>query len=322
MSKTSYLFDMLGIDLPIVQAPAGAAASAELVSAVGRAGGIGGLALTWNQPGDAVAKVRAVKARVGPRFFVNYVLRFPPTSLDAVLAEGVSTVTLSWGIDPGLIGKVRSTGAKVGVQVGHPEGGRLAAEAGATFIIAQGCEAGGHVQSTMPLETLLAGLHETVGDLPIVAAGGLSTAGCVRRVLDQGAAAAMLGTRFVATHEANAHEAYKQALVNAKASDTAYTNCFDIGWPNSTMRVLRNSTLVAWEAAGCPDAPHRPGEGETIARQGSYDVLRYSFSQPYADAVGEPLAAVLYAGISVDGIDSIMPAFDLVRSLTQQSLRP
>ncbi len=261
--------------------------------------------------------VHAVKARVGPRFFVNYVLRFPPNSLDAVLAEGVSAVTLSWGIDADLIGKIRSAGAKVGVQVGHPEGGRLAAEAGADFVIAQGCEAGGHVQSTMPLETLLAGLHETVGDLPIVAAGGLSTALCVRRVLDQGASAAMLGTRFVATHEANAHETYKQALVSAKASDTAYTNCFDIGWPNSTMRVLRNSTLAAWEAAGCPNAPDRPGEGDVVARQGGYDLLRYSFSQPYADAVGDPLAAVLYAGMSVDGINSIMPAFDLVRTLAE-----
>ncbi len=72
----------------------------------------------------------------------------------------------------------------------------------------------------------------------------------------------MLGTRFVATHEANAHEAYKQALVKAKASDTACTYCFDIGWLNSTMP--------------------------------------------------------LYAGMSVDGIGSIMPAFDLVRRLAQR----
>ena len=315
MSKTSNFLQMVGIDLPIVQAPAGAASSPDLVSEVGRAGGMGGLALTWSEPDVAISKVRAVKARVGPHFFANYVLRFPPNSLDAVLAEGVSTIILSWGIDAGLVGRIKSTGAKVGVQVGHPQGGRLAVEAGADFIIAQGCEAGGHVQSTMPLQTLLAGLHESVGDLPIVATGGLSTAACVRRVLDQGAAAAMLGTRFVATHEANAHEAYKQALVASKASDTAYTNCFDIGWPNSTMRVLRNSTFMAWEAAGCPVAPDRPGEGETVVHQSGRDVVRYSFSLPYADAVGDPLAAVLYAGMSVDGIVSIMPAFELVRDL-------
>jgi NAD(P)H-dependent flavin oxidoreductase YrpB (nitropropane dioxygenase family) len=66
---------------------------------------------------------------------------------------------------------------------------------------------------------------------------GLSTNESVSRALRDGAAAAMLGTRYVATVEANAHPDYKRALVAAKSADTAFTNCFDIDWPYSMVRV-------------------------------------------------------------------------------------
>jgi nitronate monooxygenase len=74
-------------------------------------------------------------------------------------------------VDPGLISRIKATGARVGVQVGNPEGGRLAEAAGADFLIAQGVEAGWHVQSTMPLANLIEGLREMIRDIPIVVAG-------------------------------------------------------------------------------------------------------------------------------------------------------
>jgi NAD(P)H-dependent flavin oxidoreductase YrpB (nitropropane dioxygenase family) len=319
LNSSLRLAEMLGFDLPIVQAPIGSAATVHLVAEVARAGGIGGLALTWSDPASAVAQVQDLKRRIGNRFFVNYVLRFAPPSLDAVLAEGVPAVTLSWGIDADLIARIHATGARVGVQVGHPEGGRLAKAAGADFVIAQGFEAGGHVQSTTPLEDLLAGVLETAHGLPVVAAGGLSTPDCVQRVLRSGAGAAMLGTRFMATHEADAHLAYKQELVAARSADTVFTNCFDIDWPYAMVRVLRNSTLQAWEAAGCPASPKRPGEGDVVARSSGNPIIRYSDTPPPAEAVGDVLAACLYAGAGVNGIDDIMPAFDLVRRLGKRN---
>ena len=317
MDRTAALLAMLSAETPIVQAPIGGCATNELAAEVGRAGGVGGLALTWDSPDSAVGKVKELKRRVGARFFVNYVLRFPPTSLDAVLAEGVFAVTLSWGVDAGLIAKVKARGGRVGVQVGHPLGAKQAAEAGADFIIVQGCEAGGHVQSSTPVSALLAALRGVDLPLPLVAAGGLATSADVRKALEAGADAAMLGTRFVATLEANAHPAYKQALVQATASDTAYTYCFDVGWPFSAVRVLRNETLAAWEGAGCPAPPDRPGENDLIVEQDGQKVLRYSDSAPRATATGNPLAAVMYAGTSVDGIDGVLPAFDVVRRLSR-----
>jgi nitronate monooxygenase len=308
---------ILDLKVPIMQAPIGSLATCELVSEVARAGGIGGLALTWTESRQAAEQVRKLKQQTENRFFVNYVMRFPTPSLDEVLEQGVPVVTLSWGIDESVVKRIQATGAKVGVQVGHPEGGKLARAAGADFIIAQSMEAGGHVQSTMALKPLLSGLLETGGDLPIVAAGGISTAHDVKRVMDSGAAAAMLGTRFAATIEANAHQTYKQALVESTSADTAFTNCFDIDWPYAMVRVLRNKTLSTWEAAGCPAAPNRPGEGDKVALQNGKPIIRYSDSPPLRSAVGNPLEACLYAGAGVGEINEIMPAFELVGELSK-----
>jgi NAD(P)H-dependent flavin oxidoreductase YrpB (nitropropane dioxygenase family) len=133
-----------------------------------------------------------------------------------------------------------------------------------------------------------------------------------------GAAGVMLGTRFLATREAAAHPDYKAALVAAKAEDTAFTNCFDGVWPFAMHRVLRNSTFTAWEAAGSPPPPHRPGEGDVVFAQRGTDHLRYDDDTPGPDATGDLLGACLYAGTSVEDIDRIEGAGDLVTRLGAQ----
>jgi nitronate monooxygenase len=125
----------------------------------------------------------------------------------------------------------------------------------------------------------------------------------------------MLGTRFLATREAGIHPDYKAALVAATPEDTAFTNCFDIDWPFAMHRVLRNSTFSAWEAAGSPQPPHRPGEGDIVFRQDGVDHVRYSLMEPGSDAKGDTLGACLYAGTGVSDIDRIEGAGDLVTRL-------
>lgn len=307
------LLALTGQRLPIVQAPIGSAATPELVTAVCRAGGLGGLALTWDSPDEAAAKVTALRhALPGAAFFANFVLHFPCEGLEAALDAGVPMVTFSFGIDAARIARAHRAGAKVGVQVGSVEGARLAIAAGADVLIAQGVEAGGHVQSTTPLARLLPQVVAVAGDRPVVAAGGIASAAAILRVIADGAAGAMLGTRFLATREAAAHPDHKAALVAAKAEDTAFTNCFDIDWPHAMHRVLRNSTFTAWEAAGSPQPPHRPGEGDVVFRQNGADHLRYCDMPPGPDAIGDPLGACLYAGTGVGDIDSVEAAGDLV----------
>ena len=102
-------------------------------------------------------------------------------------------------------------------QVGSLDGALAAADAGCDFVIVQGVEAGGHVRGTAPREELLASVLARTS-IPVVAAGGVATARHVEAVIAAGAAAARVGTRFVATTESGAHPAYVQARASGEDS--------------------------------------------------------------------------------------------------------
>ena len=219
----------LGLRIPIFQAGTGSVAGPGLAAAVAQAGGMGGLGLTWTSPEDARAAVRYVKERTAGAFQGNFALAFPPQALGAVLDEGIPCVTFSWGDPAPYIPDVRAAGARFGVQVTSAEGARRALDLLPDFLICQGIEAGGHVQSMIPLAQVLPQVVEVAQSVPVVGAGGIVDGRGIAGALRQGASAVMMGTRFVATRESLAHDAYKQALVEAQ--ETALTVCFDGGWP-------------------------------------------------------------------------------------------
>ncbi|HEY3614567.1 MAG TPA: nitronate monooxygenase, partial [Gaiellales bacterium] len=231
-SASRDLCDLLGSERPIVQAPVGECATPELVAAVAEAGGIGTLACTWTAPERLPELVARVRALTPGRFAANLVLWFDvDAQLDALLALAVPVVTFSWG-QPGRrrIERCHAAGARVVVQVGSAAGALEAAADGADILVAQGVEAGGHVQSSTPLRALLDDVLAAAGAVPVVAAGGLALRAHVERVLASGAAGAMLGTSFLATAESGAHDEYKAALVSAGDRSTALTVCFDGEW--------------------------------------------------------------------------------------------
>src|SRR6266700_6162775 len=184
----------------------------------------------------------------------NYILAFPfesgAASLQAALDAGAPAVQFSWGLPPKeAISAIRAAGAKLGMQVTSAESARAALDLGADYLVCQGTEAGGHVQATRDLYEALPKVLEEAKQKPVIAAGGIGNGEGIRKALLAGASAAMLGTRFVATIESNGHPAYKQAILEAHAQDTALTVCFQDGWP-ATHRALRNRTFVLWDAAG------------------------------------------------------------------------
>jgi nitronate monooxygenase len=318
MQGVTSITELLGIERPILQAPIGGCAGAELIAAVSQAGGLGILPCTWSSPAVITEQVEAIRTRTDRPFGANLVLAFDvDAQLAALLAARVPVITFSWGrADRQRVARCHAAGARVALQVGTAAAITSALEDGVDVLIAQGVEAGGHVQSTTPLIVLLSHALATAGTTPVVAAGGLATAGDVRDVLERGAAAAMLGTRFVASRESEAHATYKRALVAAAREDSRYTLCFDGEWPFAPHRVLQNATLDAWEAAGCPQPGARPGEGDVVARRaGGYVLARYSDEPPRVGDRGSILASCLYAGTSVGGIDDIPGAGELVSRL-------
>ncbi len=310
------LCDLLQIERPILQAPVGSIAGPELCAAVSEAGALGAMGATWKPKAELLDHIRQVKARTSRPFQINYALHFEPETLEAALDEGVPVVTFSWGSPAPWMERLRRYEVKVGVQVGSAAGAAYMASIGVDFIVLQGVEAGGHVQAHQPLSNLLAELKELEIDRPAVAAGGLATSEDVRRVIEQGAEGAMLGTRFVASQESRAHETYKRLLLEAGPDATALTLCFDRGWPTALHRVLRNATFQVWEAAGCPPSGKRWGEDDIVARSSSGEpIYRYEDTAPREGMVGEIDDMCLYAGTGAAAIDDVPAAGDLVRRL-------
>lgn len=300
---------------PIWQAPTASIAGPELAAAVSKAGGMGSMALTWTDPEVAAEQVRQVRSQTENPFFVNFALAFPPLALDAALEAGAPIVTFSWGDPEPYLAKVRAAGAMIGIQVTNVAGAHRAIGQGADFLICQGVEAGGHVQSNTPLWELLPRIVEAASNVPVMAAGGIARGKEIAKVLSLGAQGAILGTRFVATQESRAHPDYKRHLVEA-IGETALTVCFDGGWPYSAHRVLRNSTLEAWEAAGSPAVGSRPGEGETVGATADGEaIFRYEDTAPRQGYTGNIEAMCLYAGTGCSAIDDIPSAGELVERL-------
>jgi len=311
----------LRIDVPVVQAPIGSAASPELVAAVSGAGGLGMLAVTWLDEGGVRQRIRQVRQRTGRPFGVNLVLDFPVAEqLDACLAEGVGIVSTFWG-DPATVQhRIHAAGAVHLHTVGSVDGARRAVDAGVDVLVAQGWEAGGHVRGRVSTMALVRAVVDAVGAGPVIASGGIADGRGLAAALALGAQAAWLGTRFLTATEAHTHEIYRQHLVDAGADDAVYTWCFDGGWPGAPHRALRNATIVDWEAAGSPAAPHRPGEGEVVSVDAAgRPRLRYADLIPLPGMRGHLAEMALYAGQSVALVHDIRPAADIIASITTEA---
>lgn len=307
-----------GVKLPIVQGPIGGAAGPELVAAVADAGGLG-ISPVWTMSLERLEQeVREIQKLTSRPFAVN--LRADLVQIDLINVAidcGVPIIHLFWGDPSASAARIRSSNAKMLVTVGDSEAARTALDAGADALVAQGVEAGGHVLGQVPLRKLLNSLVPiaNANDVPIIAAGGIATAKDVATVIDEGASAALLGTRFVATIESVAHDDYKAALVEAGTDSTVRSECFDLGWPNAPHRHLKNATYRAWEMAGAPGPGSRPGEGEVVLKLGDVEVPRYAATPPRRGMIGSIRDGVMYAGTGVDRITDCPHAGDLVREL-------
>jgi nitronate monooxygenase len=308
--------------LPVVQAPVGRAATPELVAAVSGAGGLGMLAASWTPPGRLRALVRRVQELTERPFGVNLVLEWPQDErLDVALEEGVGVVSTAWGDPAPLVDRIHAAGAVHVHSVGSAADARLAADAGVDAVVAQGVEAGGHVLGRVSTLALVPAVVDAIAPLPVLAAGGIADGRGLAAVLSLGAEAAWIGTRFVASAEADAHEDYQARLVEATESDTVYGSVFDGGWQGAPHRTLDNSTLRRWTAAGRPGTD-RPGEDEVVGATGrGVAVPRYSSDLPTRGTTGAVEAMALYAGQGVGVVHEVLPAADIARTLTRDARR-
>lgn len=311
---------LVGIDIPIVQAPMGGAASPRLAAAVSNAGGLGMLALTWSAPDDVIAAIRATKALTSRPFGVNLVLTHPQEERLAIcLDEGVPVISFFWGQPGPLIAAAHRGNARVLHTAGDADAARIAADDGADVIVAQGWEAGGHVHGTVATMALVPAVVDRVTPVPVVAAGGIADGRGLAAAMALGAAGAWIGTRFLASTEAAIHPHYRDRLLKAKETETEYGTLFDVGWPDAPHRSLRNKTIEDWEAAGRPPSGARPREGAVLAKSPHGDVVAYESHTPRVDDEGDIDALSLWSGQGVGLVRGVQPAAEIVREIGDEA---
>ena len=290
-----------------------------LAAAVSNAGALGMVTLTWSL--DTGAVVRETAALTTRPFGGNFVLTSDHhRDLEQALEAGLKIVSFMWG-DPGsYIKAVHDAGGIVLHTVGSAEEARRAVASGVDVIVAQGWEAGGHVWGKVATLPLVPAVVDAVAPVPVIAAGGIGDARGVAAVLALGAEAAWLGTRFLLAEEMPIHEDYRRRLIAAAETDPQwYPNLYDVGWPDSPHRALRNSTARAWDAAGRPPDSQRPGAGDVIAHFASGEgIVRYEPAPPMVGTTGDIEALSMWAGQSVALARKPQSAAEIVTELTSR----
>jgi nitronate monooxygenase len=314
---------LVGINLPIVQAPVGGITTPALAAAVSEAGGLGMLSITWRDPDALRILLRQTRALTSKPFAVNLVLEWDPAERLAIaLEEGVRIVSFFWGDPAPWVDQVHAAGGLVLHTAASAEEARRVADAGVDAVVAQGWEAGGHVWGEVSTLALVPRVVDAVVPVPVVAAGGIVDGRGLAAVLALGAGAAWMGTRFLLAEEAATHPVYREAVIAADETTTAYSSLFDGGWPDAPLRALRNSTWATWRAAGEPPPGARPGEGDVVATgEDGRAIERYSNDAPVVGASGDIAAMVLYAGQGVGLARRIQPAGEIVREVAEEAAR-
>lgn len=228
--------ELLGIEQPIIQGAMAWIADARLAAAVSNAGGLGIIAcgsapLSWVREQVELARTLTDKP-----FGVNIMLMDPEApQLAELLAElRVPVITTGAGNPGNYIDRWKEAGAKVVPVVASSALAKRMERCGADAVIAEGCEAGGHIGELTTM-ALTPAVCDAVS-IPVIAAGGVADGRGLVAAFALGAEAVQIGTRFLTAYECGIHEAYKQKVLAAKDSDTIVTGR-DNGHP---VRQLKN----------------------------------------------------------------------------------
>lgn len=343
------LFAELGMRYPIIQAPMAGVQNSALALAVTGAGCLGSLPAAMLSPSDLRSELALLAASgLGPfninffchqqgapdlqqgarwqqalaPFYAEFGVNTDAVSNEpsrapfnaehaAILTEfKPAVVSFHFGLpEPGLLARVKATGAKVFASATTVAEAKWLARHGADAIIAQGLEAGGHrghfLNEDLALQqgtfTLLPQIVAAV-ELPVIAAGGIVDGKGIRAALALGASAVQMGTAFLCCHEATTSALHLAAIHSAQSQHTALTKMFSgrpaRGIVNRLMRELGSLSDLA------PDFPHASS---------ALAPLRAA-----AEKVGDSGFSPLWTGQNVSGCRDL-PAAELIAAWVKEA---
>ncbi len=243
--------EMLGIEIPIVQAPMGWIARSRLASAVSNAGGLGIIETSSGDLDAIKAEIIAMRNLSSRPWGVNiaqHFVRNPEALVEFLVENDVGFVTTSAGDPALLVPRLKELGVTVFHVVPTLRGAEKAVDAGVDGLVVEGIEGGGFKNADGASSLVLVPEVVSRFDVPVVAAGGFVDGPSMAAALALGADGVQMGTRMVASAESPIHDNWKRAIVEAKETDTVIVNRHH----RPAMRALRTDLTAGFEAADEP----------------------------------------------------------------------
>ena len=246
--------DILGVKYPIVQAPMGWIARAQLASAVSNAGGLGIIETSSGELDNIRAEIAKMADLTDKPFGVNIAQAFvrDPNIVDFVAKQGVKFVSTSAGDPNKYCHALKGAGLTVFHVVPNLDGALKAIAAGVDGLIVEGSEGGGFKSARDVASMVLLPLVCSKVSVPVIAAGGIVDGASMVAAFALGAQGVQLGTRMVSSAESPVHHNWKQAILEAKETDTIFLNRHG---PGPALRALRTEKTTRLEVT--PDGDIR-----------------------------------------------------------------
>lgn len=296
--------ELLGLTYPIFQGGMAWVADAQLASAVSNAGGLG-IISAMNLDADYLRRqIAQCRAMTSKPFGVNIMLMSPHAEVcsKVVAEEKVPVVTTGAGLPGRFIPMWLEAGVKVIPVVPSVAIARRVAREGACAVIAEGCEAGGHIGELTTM-TLVPQVAYAV-DIPVIAAGGIADGRGIAAAMMLGAQGVQCGTRFLAAVECSIADSYKEKVISARDIDTMVTGR-RLGHP---VRALKNRYMMEFAKR----ESNLDISSEELERFGSGALRR-------AAREGDMDTGCIMAGQAAALVKEIKPARDIIMEMFEEA---
>jgi enoyl-[acyl-carrier protein] reductase II len=252
MPVVNRITDLLGIEIPIVQAPMGWIARAPLASAVSNAGGLGVIETSSGELDAIRDEIKTMRLLTDKPFGVNIAQAFvrDPGIVAFVVDQGVKFVTTSAGDPNKYSGQLKAAGLTVFHVVPSLHAALRAVEAGVDGLVVEGGEGGGFKNPRDVATMVLLPLVCSRVGVPVIAAGGMVDGRTMAAAFALGAEGVQMGTRMVSAEESPVHANWKSAIVEARETDTVFLNRFG---PGPALRALRTEKTSVLEREPPPN---------------------------------------------------------------------
>lgn len=283
--------ELLGVEIPIVQAPMGWIARAQLASAVSNAGGMGIIETSSGRLDEIRAEILRMSDLTDKPFGVNIAQAFvrDPGIVDFVVDQGVRFVTTSAGDPNKYTAQLKAAGLTVFHVVPTLKGALKAVAAGVDGLVVEGGEGGGFKNPRDVASMVLLPLVRSKVNVPIIAAGGIADGRSMAAAFALGAEGVQMGTRMVSAAESPVHANWKNSIVDAAETDTVFLNRFS----SPGLRALRTERTTRLEKE----------EHVAMSEFGTAEELYFG---------GDMEASIALTGQVAGRIESVVPVADIL----------